>query len=236
MVENRYKDLTGQTFGKLTVLSFHHRKIKTHGTSIYWLCRCECGKETIVDSSHLKSGHTKTCGCGNARYWKTALGLSTSKLYKIWHAIKYRCYNKNAFGYEYYGGRGIKVCDEWKNSSSSFLFWALNNGYKEGLTIDRIDTNGDYCPENCRWVDMKTQCRNTRRNKHITINGETRCLTDWCFVYNICLDTVLYHVRKKNKSVEEAFLFVATHKWNNSKKVWEQDDSKNLGKCNSFNT
>lgn len=101
--------------------------------------------------------------------------------------MKDRCYNKKCKDYQMWGGRGITICDEWLRDVKSFYDWAMTHGYKDNLTIDRIDNNKGYSPDNCRWVDRKTQARNTRRNRVITINGETKCLVEWCEVFNINL-------------------------------------------------
>lgn len=110
----------------------------------------------------------------------TVHGDKHSQLYTVWCHIKARCYNTHDKSYKYYGGRDIKMCDEWYNNYVTFKDWAVNNGYSKGLTIDRIDVNGNYEPNNCRWVTMKQQSRNTRRNRYFTINGETHCLSEWC--------------------------------------------------------
>ena len=110
---------------------------------------------------------------------KRTHGDSTTRLYGLWCTMKSRCYNPNMTSYEYYGGRGITICDEWRTSYAAFKEWALENGYKQGLTIDRIDVNGNYCPENCRWATRKEQNRNTRKNRIFTIGGKTQCMADW---------------------------------------------------------
>ena len=106
----------------------------------------------------------------------------------------YRCTNPSHRNYRYYGGRGIKICDEWLNDKESFYKWAINNGYKEGLQIDRIDTNGDYEPSNCRWTTSKQNCNNRRNNKHYTINNESHTIMEWCEIYNVPYNTVYYRV------------------------------------------
>ena len=180
----KIKDLTGLRFGKLIVIGNKGSKK---------ICKCDCGNICETNTNHLITGHSKSCGCGNARYWKTAKGMSRSNLYKVWIGMKERCMNPNSLSYKYYGGRGIIVCDEWINDSSSFLDWALKNGYKQGLTLDRIDVNKGYEPENCRWVKMKEQCRNTRRNVYIEYNNETLCLKDMCDKYKINYRSVLHY-------------------------------------------
>jgi hypothetical protein len=113
-----------------------------------------------------------------------------TKIHNSWRGMRERCSNPNHVGYKNYGGRGIKVCEEWDNSFDSFLFWAINNGYKEGLTIDRINNNGNYEPYNCRWSDTKTQSINTSRNVHETINGVTKTLKEWANEFNLTYGTL----------------------------------------------
>lgn len=157
------QDLTGKRFGKLTV-------IRRYGTDRYkrviWLCRCDCGNETIAAGTPLKNGHKKSCGC--YKYEATFIhGFANkgNRLYNIWDKMNYRCVNVNYHRYKDYGGRGIKVCNEWKNSFVIFRDWALSNGYADNLTLDRIDVNGNYEPSNCRWITNAEQQKNKRNSK-----------------------------------------------------------------------
>lgn len=168
------KDLTGKKFGRLTVIGFN----RIQKGSYRWACECECGNVVSVPYSRLMRGETKSCGC-ILRELKTKHGKSNTRLYTAWENMKTRCYNPNDDFYADYGGRGIKVCDEWLDDFTSFYKWSMENGYKSHLTIDRIDNNGDYSPDNCRWVDLKTQGRNKRNNVQVTINGETKTLSEW---------------------------------------------------------
>lgn len=171
--------LEGQRFGRLTVICFHH---KDKNRSRYYLCKCDCGNEVVVYKYNLIRGLTKSCGCLNSelatkRFRKHH--LTGSRIYRCWIGMKNRCYNKNEPRYSDYGGRGIKVCDEWKNDFTAFYNWAIANDYKEDLTIDRIDVNGNYEPSNCRWATMKEQQRNRRNNRIIEYNGKSHCVAEW---------------------------------------------------------
>lgn len=176
-MKKRTKDLTGEKFGKLTVIGFDSYKNIGNSTSrsAHWKCQCECGNMVMLDTSSLKYNGRKTCGCSQ----KSTNGLYGSRLYKIWTGMKQRCFNPNDTQYQNYGGRGIIICDEWRNDFTSFFNWATNNGYKEGLTIDRENVNGNYEPTNCRWATQKEQMRNTRFNRNLTIDGETKIVAEW---------------------------------------------------------
>lgn len=157
-------NLSGKRFGKLTAVKFLYNNDK--GTTM-WLCRCDCGNEIEVSYNNLKSGNTQSCGC-----WHELHKESNSRLYKCWRGIKQRCENTNDSNYPRYGGRGIVVCDEWRNSYLSFRKWALENGYSDNLTIDRINVDGNYEPSNCRWTTMEVQQNNRRDNVYVEYRGE----------------------------------------------------------------
>lgn len=184
----KFIDITGKKFGKLTAIKLDHREKNSYSQTVqYWLFKCDCGKEVVLHKQRVMSGNTKSCGC--IRHFKLIKknkkhGLSKSRLYVIYSGMKARCYDKKHISYQYYGGRGINICNEWKNDFYSFYKWAIDNGYddtkKRGeLTIDRIDVNSDYSPENCRWVSIKEQNRNHRNNYKITFNGKTYCVSEW---------------------------------------------------------
>lgn len=167
----------GEVYGRLTTIE----RIPT-GKHSKWKCVCICGNETIVFQSALLRGTTQSCGClANelASERSKTHGKSRTRIYGIWGNIKRRCTKENNPAYKDYGGRGIKMCKEWMNSFETFYEWAISNGYDKSLTIDRIDNNGDYSPENCRWVTQKVQANNTRSNHIITYNGKSMTMSQW---------------------------------------------------------
>lgn len=179
-------DLLGQRFGRLTVIEETDKRVNG---SVLWKCRCDCGNETLVRSNHLRRGGVLSCGCYN-RDIITTHDESKTRLYRTWRCMKDRCTNPNAQEADGYINRGIKVCDEWLNSFEAFRDWSLANGFKEDAkrgdcTLDRIDNNGDYSPENCRWVDMKVQGRNRRNNAVIECDGESHCLSEWAEILGV---------------------------------------------------
>ena len=191
-------DLTNIRFGKLVVIS---KAGKAKDRHILWHCKCDCGRKTISSSNNLRSGGAKSCGClqrETARKSQTTHGKSESRLMKIYYGMRRRCFDKNDISYKHYGGRGISIYDEWKNNPESFYDWAINNGYLEnsGLSIDRIDNNGNYEPSNCRWATRSEQMRNTRRCNNLTIGGITKTVTEWALEYK----TSRTSIKRKVKS------------------------------------
>lgn len=193
-------DLKGKQFGKLKVLELAEIR-KGHK---YWLCQCDCGRKKIIRGSSLISGITSSCNCLRANNNKTH-GKTNTRLFNIWSGMKKRCYNKNNKGYCNYGKRGISICNEWLNSFESFYEWAINNGYREDLTIDRIDNNGNYEPSNCRWTNIKTQCNNRRSNKIIEYNGEKHTISEWSTITGINKNTIWARIYKYNLPLNEVF-------------------------------
>lgn len=181
-------DLTGQKFGRLTVIKRVEKPQGLKKKETYWLCLCDCGKETTVIAYSLKSGRIKSCGCYHKEKCKTH-NKSNNKLYWIRSSIIQRCFNSNDHNFYRYGGRGITICDEWRNNFEAFYDWAISNGYREGLSIDRINNDGNYEPSNCRWVTQKVQSNNTRKNHLITINGEVKTMQQWADLYNMSKHT-----------------------------------------------
>jgi hypothetical protein len=193
----KFIDLTGQKFNRLTVIKRVENPHKLKKKEIYWLCKCDCGNETILRGYSIKSGNIKSCGCYH-REKQTTHDKHGHQLYSVWCAIIQRCYNENNKHYFLYGGRGIKMCDEWRKDFQAFYDWAYSNGYtdekndngRHKLTIDRIDNNGNYEPSNCRWITQKEQSNNTRRNHFVTINGETKTMQQWADAYNMSKHTL----------------------------------------------
>lgn len=148
-------DLVGSRFGRLVVAEAVPAKPRRS-----WRCHCDCGKEIVTDTGHLRSGNTKSCGCQSPFRYKH--GISGTKLERKYYDMRRRCLSPKAHNYSYYGGRGISICKEWLNDPSAFYSWALANGFSDDLELDRIDSNGNYEPNNCRFVSRKEQMRNTR--------------------------------------------------------------------------
>lgn len=185
-------DLTGKRFGRLTVIGVDDNQSR----KTYYICKCDCGNIKTIRADALVAGKTISCGCRKKEQDEINLARNThnksdTRLYSIWLGIKSRCNNIHNSRYHRYGGRGIKVCDEWNNDFISFYEWSINNGYQDDLTIDRIDNDKGYEPSNCRWADMKTQCRNRETNINITIGKSTRTLTEWCEIFNLDTKMIL---------------------------------------------
>lgn len=200
----KYKDISGQKFGRLVALYKLHNY---HKTGSYWLCCCKCGNLAEVYLGSLRSGATNSCWCLHTEKMKdifTKHGKTNTRPYKIWKCMTQRCNNKRNNDYKYYGGRGIKICDEWLNDFMNFYNWAIANGYNDNLTIDRIDVNGNYEPSNCRWVNQKTQARNRRNNLNYTINGEAHCLKEWCILLSIDYKKAHRRLYRDKWSIEKA--------------------------------
>lgn len=184
----KFKDLVNQKYGKLTVLERADGAIRKNGKSrTAWRCLCECGNETIVNSDALIKGTQVSRGCyKNQRLseMRTKHGKTNTRLYSVWSGIKNRCYNPNTYEYRFYGARGITMCSDWKQNFMSFYNWAIKNGYDENADrgmyeLDRIDCNGDYSPDNCRFLTRKEQMNNMRSNHIIECNGESHSIAEW---------------------------------------------------------
>lgn len=179
-----FKDLSGQVFGRLTVLE--RTGTAKSGHAIYAV-QCDCEKKTVfnVNSNDLKKGHTKSCGCKRKPH-----GLSQSRLYRAWQNMKNRCDRETDISYKNYGERGITYTNEW-GEFIPFRDWALSNGYEEDLTLERINVNGNYEPSNCTWVPMSEQSKNKRTNVHISYKGETKVLKDWAKHFDVPYSSII---------------------------------------------
>ena len=197
-----YINIKGERFGKLVALEFMP---KTEKRRSCWLCLCDCGKECYRNVTELRIGRTKSCGCLRKKVTSEKFrkhGQTGTRLYQTWINMKGRCYNEKNHSYEDYGGRGITVCEKWRYDFQTFEDWALKNGYEESLTIDRVDVNGNYEPENCRWANYEQQARNTRTAVMITVNKSTRHLLEWCEITGADYDTVYGRIRHGWEEVE----------------------------------
>jgi len=207
-------DLTGQQFGRLAVVK---RVENNKHKQSQWLCQCECGNMTTVNICHLKSGNTKSCGClQKERVREVHLKHShacknkKSRIYYIWISMINRCNNSNNKYYKSYGGRGIRVCEAWLRFEN---FLADMGEKPNSMSLDRVDNNGNYGPENCRWSTNKEQQRNTRSNRLITIDSITKPLVEWCNFYNINYHKIYMRLHH-GWSPEEAFELVLRRKSN----------------------
>lgn len=178
-----FEDLTGRKYGRRTVLCRADDRFSTDGYPMrYWKCVCECGTVNDVAETHLIHGKANSCGCLSrdiARNRQTKHGGVRTRLYHIWCGIKARTCNPNSPAWKDYGGRGITMCEEWKNSFEAFRAWALSSGYELALTIDRIDNDGGYSPTNCRWATIAEQARNKRNTIKVCYDGETLNMHEW---------------------------------------------------------
>ena len=194
----KIKDLTSARFGRLTVIEF--AGIIKHDAR--WKCKCDCGNETIVSGHSLRRFQTKSCGC----YQRDRMikhGMKFTRLYEKWNHMQQRCDNPNNPSYERYGQRGIMICDEWRDFNN-FAKWALSHGYKDKLSIDRIDVNGDYTPENCRFANATQQANNRTNNHLIEFNGEIKTIAEWAKSYNLKYGTLLARINDRKWSIEQA--------------------------------
>lgn len=205
---NRTNNLIGRKFGRLTVIGIDDRGTR----KTYWVCQCDCGNIKSARSDSLQCGAIKSCGCMKKEQDRVNLTAnhihkqSGTRIYEIWQGLKGRCNNIHDTRYDRYGGRGIFVCEEWEHDFEAFYKWALSNGYKDSLTIDRIDNDGNYCPENCRWATVKEQCNNRETTIKITIGNATKSLSEWCEIFELDYSTTIqkYH-RNGFISIDELF-------------------------------
>lgn len=209
---SKYDELVGKKYNRWTVI----RGTKTINKNIYLLCKCECGTEREIQPNSLLTNRTRSCGCYNVDIL-TKHGLTRTRQYKIWDSMKYRCLNNKCHAYESYGGRGIKICDSWLKFEN---FWEdMRDGYfthleehgEHNTQIDRIDNNGNYCKENCKWSTARKQQNNRRVNRMIEFNGQSKTLGEWAYEYGINYETLLSRLNSK-WSIEEALTKKVAHK------------------------
>ena len=217
----KFKDLTGSKFGRLFVINQSEKHIYPSGSSrITWNCKCDCGSILKVRSNSLTSGNTTSCGCLQIEKTKERSithGMTKSPEYRTWQNAKRRCLNPKSKDYEYYGGRGIAMCEEWINDFETFLK-DMGNRPKNG-TLERINVNLGYCAENCKWATMKEQCNNRSNNRLIEYNGEIKTLQQWADIIGVHSDKVRHRVNK-GKTINEIY------KLNNDGKSYFSDNSK----------
>ena len=195
----KFEDLTGKTFNRLTVI----KRAEVEKKEVYYLCKCTCGNEKIIRRKDSKYNKIKSCGCLNKEKTterNTKHSLRHTRIYRIWLLMKNRCLNSKYYLFKNYGGRGITVCNEWKNDFVKFYDWSMNNGYNDTLTIDRIDVNGNYEPSNCRWATKLQQQRNTTRLRKITYKNETHCISEWAEILGLEYNTLYHRFRRNNYS------------------------------------
>lgn len=207
----KFQDLTGQQFGRLIVIECAGKNKNNH---YQWLCECTCEKHTrkIVSGGNLKQGYVKSCGCLSENCVHIKHGFSREKIYTTYRHMKDRCLNPKSQCYKDYGGRGIIVHEKWlgKNGFINFYNWAMENGYNDSLSLDRIDNNKGYSPDNCRWANQHTQNCNKRNNHYVEINGEIKSVKEWCDIYGISTHTFYYRKRKLKMNEVEAITTPAT--------------------------
>ena len=185
-------DLTGKRFGNVTVLGLAEDVV---GKPKRWLCRCDCGYEWTVRGSNLQSGHAnncRKCSFKAVSVARTTHGKRHEKIYNVWYNMIRRCELPNDKSYNNYGARGIKVCEEW-HDPGKFFEWAEETGYKHGLELDRIDVNGNYCPENCRWISHTANNNNKRNNVFVEMNGEEHTISEWCRILDVTAKKINYY-------------------------------------------
>lgn len=190
-------DISGQRFGKLVAIDRVGRK----GHNTIWLVQCDCGNKTEALLSNIRSGKTKSCGCGV----KAIEGDSGKKLNSVWRGMRRRCKEVNSISYPNYGAIGVTVCREWDQSYLKFKRWALASGYNPSLTLDRIDNSKGYSPDNCRWVTIEEQCNNKTNNVVLAFNGASKSVAQWAKHFKVNHSRILEHIKKHGKDSFQAY-------------------------------
>ena len=211
MNKKNFIDLTGARFGRWLVES---RAENDKDGNARWNCVCDCGTRRVVSAHSLRRGRSQSCGCLQRDIVKrnstkhgcvsAAKDSAEYKLYNVWRSMRGRCKTPTHQSYKDYGGRGISVCKVWDDDFSTFYSWAIENGYAPGLSLDRIDNNGNYSPSNCRWTNHTVQCNNTRNNHRITFNGETHTLKEWSDIVGISQETLSGRINRYGWSIQDA--------------------------------
>ena len=206
----KFIDLTGKKFGRLYVLG-----IASKGKHIRWKCICDCGKEKEVLGCHLKSKKIVSCGCQSVErisILNKTHNESKTRLYKIWAGIKTRCFNKKSNSFARYGGKGITMCQEWQKSYENFRNWAINNGYKDNLTIDRIDNNGNYEPSNCRWATSSQQQNNTSKTIKLKYNQKIYSAKELAKFLEINYKKFIFGLHRYNYDLKKSINYAKKYK------------------------
>lgn len=212
----------GEKFGRLTVIGRSHEN-KTS----YLECICDCGTRKRIQSHAVLHGKTRSCGCMNAE--RSVDPVYKHRLYATWNGMRQRCLNSKSARYGDYGGRGIKICDEWANDFRAFEKWAYENGFEEGLTIDRMNNDGNYEPSNCRWATYSMQNSNQRKrtpSRRYEIDGVKKTQKEWCEEYGVHAETVRYRMRKMGMTLKEALTAPKLCEGNHSPAIIQRRRSK----------
>lgn len=189
------KTFLGKKVGKITIVEYLGKIKKEKGDNHrFWLGKCECGKNIYLRQTDILKETRKSCPKCNKSSYKH--GMTNTRLFHIWQNMRGRCYCKTNYDYKDYGNRGIKICDEWKYEFLNFYNWAINNGYKENLSIDRIDVNGNYEPNNCRWADNFTQANNKRNNKKYMYKGKLYTVRELTKIYGLNYEIISARLHK----------------------------------------
>lgn len=212
------EDIINKQFGHLTVIrQVESKKTPDGSTQTCFECLCDCGNKVVVTRNHLITGHTKSCGCAKGKMCSESNithGQTGNRLYTIYYHMRGRCFNPNNKEYHRYGGRGITVCDEWmgKDGFIHFYEWAMKNDYRDDLTIDRINNDGNYEPTNCRWATNMEQMNNVNYNVRLTHNKETHTIAEWARLLGLSQDTIQARVKYYGMNIEDALFKTPTSK------------------------